>query len=94
MKRFALHITNYVGYLTACGVLGSLWGRLFGFIFEDFLSDEDYAVEHPKKWILGFFAILILAFISGYLLIKKPLDWLVSKFDKKIDDFADEKEWD
>ena len=42
-NKMVLHITNWIGCYTASYLLGGLWGKLFGFLFEDFVSDEGYA---------------------------------------------------
>lgn len=94
-KKMVLHITNWIGCYTASYLLGGLWGKLFGFLFKDFLSDEGYATEHPKKYLLGAIGIILLAFLSGLLLISKPISWIMSKIDNKIEEhFDDEEEWD
>lgn len=94
-KKMVLHITNWIGCYTASYLLGSLWGKLLGFLFKDFLSDEGYATEHPKKYLLGVIGIILLAFLSGLLLISKPIRWVMSKIDNKIEEhFEDENEWD
>lgn len=94
MKRIILHVTNWVGYYIAIGTLSDLWGKLFGYLFEGFLSDESYAAEHPRKYLLGVIGILLLAILSGYIVIYMPLSYLMKKLDNKIEDFADENEWD
>ena len=94
MKRIILHVTNWVGYYIAIGTLSDLWGKIFGYLFEGFLSDEGYATEHPKKYLLGVIGILLLAILSGYVVIYMPLSYLMKKLDNKIEDFADENEWD
>ena len=94
MKRIILHVTNWVGYYIAIGTLSDLWGKIFGYLFEGFLSDEGYATEHPKKYLLGVIGILLLAILSGYVVIYMPLSYLMKKLDTKIEDFADENEWD
>lgn len=94
MKRIILHVTNWVGYYIAIGTLSDLWGKIFGYLFEGFLSDESYAAEHPKKYLLGVIGILLLAILSGYVVIYMPLSYLMKKLDNKIEDFADENEWD
>ena len=94
MKKIILHVTNWVGYYIAIGTLSDLWGKLFGYLFEGFLSDESYAAEHPKKYLLGVIGILLLAVSSGLLVIYMPLSYLMKKLDNKIEDFADENEWD
>ena len=94
MKRMALHITNWVTYLVANSLLGKLWGRLFGYLFRGFLTDEAFAEQHPKKYLLGAIGVAILAIASSMLIIWFPLTQLMNFFDKKIEDFADDKEWD
>lgn len=94
MKKMILHVTNWVGYYIAIGTLGDLWGKLFGYLFEGFLSDESYAAEHPKKYLLGVIGILLLAILSGYVVIYMPLSYLMKKLDNKIEDLEDENEWD
>ena len=95
MKKMILHVTNWVGYYIAIGTLGDLWGKLFGYLFEGFLSDESYAAEHPKKYLLGVIGIILLALLSGLLLIAKPISWIMSKIDNKIEEhFEDKNEWD
>ena len=94
-NKMVLHITNWIGCYTALYLLGGLWGKLFGFLFEDFLSDEGYATEHPKKYLLGVIGIILLALLSGLLLISNPISWIMSKIDNKIEEhFEDEEEWD
>ena len=94
-NKMILHITNWIGCYTASYLLGGLWGKLFGFLFKDFLSDEGYATEHPKKYLLGVIGIMLLALLSGLLLISKPIGWVMSKIDNKIEEhFEDEEEWD
>lgn len=94
MKRFGLHVTNWVAYVVSCSLLGKLWGTLFGFLFRGFLTDEGYAAEHPKKYLLGAIGIILLAVVSGMIVVVLPLKLLVNKMDSKIDEFADDKEWD
>lgn len=94
MKKIILHVTNWVGYYIAIGTLSDLWGKLFGYLFEGFLSDESYAAEHPKKYLLGVIGILLLAILSGYVVIYMPLSYLMKKLDNKIEDLEDENEWD
>lgn len=94
MKRIGLHVTNWVGFVVANALLGRLWGMLFGFLFRGFLTDEGYAAEHPKKFLLGAIGIVLLAVLSSFIVIYYPLKALCEFFDKKIDDLADEKEWD
>lgn len=94
-KKMVLHITNWIGCYTASYLLGELLGKLFGYLFEGFLSDESYAAEHPMKYLLGVIGIILLAFLSGLLLISKPISWVMSKIDNKIEEhFEDENEWD
>ena len=94
MKRMGLHLTNWVGFIVMNSLLGSLWGKLFGFLFEGFLTDEAYAEQNPTKFLLGVIGIMLLAVLSGLLIIWYPLKFVMEFFDKKIDEFADEKEWD
>lgn len=94
MKKIILHVTNWVGYYIAIGTLSDLWGKLFGYLFEGFLSDESYAAEHPKKYLLGVIGILLLAILSGYVVIYMPLSYLMKRLDNKIEDLEDENEWD
>ena len=94
MKKIILHVTNWVGYYIAIGTLSDLWGKLFGYLFEGFLSDESYAAEHPKKYLLGVIGILLLAILSGYVVIYMPLSYLMKKLDNKIEDLEDQNEWD
>lgn len=96
MKKILLHVTNWVGYYIAIGTLGDLWGKLFGYLFEGFLSDESYAAEHPKKYLLGAIGITLLAIVSGLIVIWAPLNYLMKKIDNKIEDHfeEDENEWD
>lgn len=93
MKRIGLHVTNWVGYLIANSLLGSLWGKLFGFLFKGFLTDEAYAKQHPKKYLLGAIGIILLSVLSGLVIIWWPLTKLMEFFTKKIEDL-DDKEWD
>ena len=93
MKKIILHVTNWVGYYIAIGTLSDLWGKLFGYLFEGFLSDESYAAEHPKKYLLGVIGILLLAIVSGYVVIYMPLSYLMKKLDNKIEYLEDENEW-
>lgn len=96
MKKILLHVTNWVGYYIAIGTLSDLWGKLFGYLFEGFLSDESYAAEHPKKYLLGAIGITLLAIVSGLIVIHAPLSYLMKKIDSKIEDHfeEDENEWD
>lgn len=94
MKRTGLHVTNWVGFVVANAILGKLWGMLFGFLFKGFLTDEAYAEQHPKKYLLGAIGIILLAVLSSFIVIYYPLRALSEFLDKKIDDLADEKEWD
>lgn len=96
MKKILLHVTNWVGYYIAIGTLSDLWGKLFGYLFEGFLSDESYAAEHPKKYLLGAIGITLLAIVSGLIVICAPLSYLMKKIDSKIEDHfeEDENEWD
>lgn len=94
MKRIALKGANYAAYLVGCGVLGRLWGMLLGFCFKGFLEDEGYAAEHPKKYLLGVIGVILLSVAGSACLIGIPLNWIREKLDLKIDEFADEKEWD
>ena len=94
MKRIALHVTNWVSYLVANALLGKLWGMLFGFLFRGFLTDEGYAADHPRKYLFGVIGIILLAVLSSLLVIWWPLSKLMEFLDKKIEDVADEKEWD
>ena len=94
MKRIVLHVTNWTGYLVANSLLGDLWGRLFGFLFKGFLTDEGYAAEHPKKYLLGVIGVMVLAIFSGMIVIWWPLTKLMEFFTEKIEDLSDEKEWD
>ena len=94
MKRLALKGLNYCGYLVTCGLVGRLIGTLAGAIFKDFLQDEDYAENHPKKYLLGVLAIVSVAMLITYLVIYWPLNYLMKAIDSKIDAFADDKEWD
>ena len=94
MKRMGLHLTNWIGFIVANAMLGRLWGMLFGYLFKGFLSDEAYAANHPKKFFLGTVGIMLLASVSSVVVIYYPLKRLCEFFDKKIEDFADDKEWD
>ncbi|MBO7449886.1 MAG: hypothetical protein J6U54_05905 [Clostridiales bacterium] len=94
MKRIGLHVTNWVGFVVANAQLGRLWGMLFGFLFRGFLTDEGYAAEHPKKYLLGAIGIVTLCVVSSFIVIYIPLNALCEFLDKKIDNLADEKEWD
>ena len=67
---------------------------LLGFCFKGFLEDEGYAVEHPKKYLLGVIGVILLLVAGSVCLISIPLNWIREKLDLKIDEFADEKEWD
>ena len=93
-KRTGLHLTNWIGFVVANGLLGRLWGMLFSFLFRGFLSDEAYAAEHPKKYLLGAIGIIILTVASSFIVIYWPLKTLCDFLDVKIDSFADEKGWD
>lgn len=96
MKKMILHVTNWIGYYIAIGTLGDLWGKLFGYLFEGFLSDESYAAEHPKKCLLGVIGITLLTVVSGLIVIWAPLNYLILKIESKIEDHfeEDENEWD
>ena len=94
MKRIALKVTNYVAWFVASSLLGKCWGKLFGWLFIGFLTDEAYAEAHPKKYLLGVIGILLLICVSAYVVISLPINWLWNKTDKMIDDFADDKDWD
>lgn len=94
MKRVAMHLGNYAGYLSACGLVGYLIGRIFRFLFKDFLTDEDYAQSNPVKYLLGVFGILAISMLLTTCVILYPLEWIRNKLESKIDDFADDKEWE
>ena len=94
MKRLALKITDWVAFMIAASQLGRLWGTLFTYLFKGFLEDETFAENHPKKYLLGAMGIVLFAGLSGWLVVAMPLKWLFSKSIDKIDEFADDHEWD
>ena len=95
MKLF-LHVLNYVGYyagLTAgVTLLSTIWWKLW-----KFASDEDYASNHPKMYLLKFFAVLGLEMVVGIAVIWYPLTKLMEWIDGKIDsdkEKEEDDEWD
>lgn len=94
MKRLALKITDWVAFMIAASQLGRLWRTLFTYLFKGFVEDETFAENHPKKYLLGAIGIVLLTVLSGYFVVVMPLQWLFSKSLDKIDEFADDHEWD
>ena len=93
MKLF-LHVLNYVGYyagLTAgATLLSKIWWKLW-----KFASDEDYASNHPKMYLLKFFTVLALEMVVALAVIWWPLSKLMEWIDSKIDSSEEkDEEWD
>lgn len=94
MKKLILHVTNWTGYLTLCGVGGKLVSKLFEKLFGGFLKDEDYANNHPWVYLLGVIGILLLAVAFATAIVWYPLTKLMHWIDSKIEKIPDEDEFD
>lgn len=88
-----LHILNWAGYYTGIAVGGTIFSKLWWGLWK-FASDEDYASNHPKMYLLKFFVVMILGMVLAIAIIWWPLTKLMEFIDSKIekpeeDDFLD-----
>ena len=93
MKRLGLHAVNWLGYFIGIDIGSTLFSKIWWKLWK-FVSDEDYASNHPKMYLLKFVAVLLLGFGIGMAIVWYPLSKLMEWIDSKIDTYADEKEWD
>lgn len=88
MLKFAAKILNYAGYLVGINVLGSWFADFYYGLF-GFISDEQYATEHPKMYILKVIAVMLLGSAIAMAIIWWPLTKIMEWIDDKIDKFFD-----
>lgn len=79
-----LHVLNYAGYYTGLLAGGTLFSRLWWGLWK-FASDEDYASNHPKMYLLKFFAVFLLGTALVIAIVWWPLTKLMEFIDSKID---------
>ena len=95
MKQIILKVTNGVAYIGTCYGIGSLLGWIVNKLFGDFLTDEAYAEQHPYRYLLAVFGILVCELIIGLAIIYGPLMMLYKFIDSKIDGLdSKDEEWD
>lgn len=92
MLKMVLHVANWIGFYTSCGIAGKLSGNLFGRLFRRFLTDEAYAAEHPKKYLAGVAGICTVAIATTVALVWVPLKWIMDFIDSKIEEIPDKKD--
>lgn len=92
--NFLLHVLNYVGYFTGLSVGATIFSNVWWKLWK-FVSDEDYANNHPRMYLFKFFAVLALEMIVAMAIIWYPLTKIMQWIDAKIDSNEDEEnEWD
>ena len=95
--KIATKILNYAGYLIGCNVLGTWFAKLYWSLFK-FLTDEDYASEHPRMYLLKFGAALafgtILALVIVWYPLTKAFEWINRKIDSHFDKEKEDEEDD
>lgn len=79
-----LHILNWVGYYTGLWAGATIFSNLWWGLWK-FVSDEDYANNHPNMYLLKFFAVLILGMALVLGIVWWPLTKLMELIDSKID---------
>lgn len=94
MKRKALKGLNWMGYYVASFGCGYLFGKLIGKIFSRVLTEEVMKTKPVLFW--GMYILFWILIIGSSIIyaIANPLGKLVDLINSKIDDFADDKEWD
>ena len=94
MKRFMLKTLNYVGYMATSYGAGYLFGRLFSLLFKRIWTEEVLKTKPVLFYgtvILYYTLLTVFAFAWITIIpVKKVFDLIESK----IDDYADEKDWD
>lgn len=94
MKRFGLKVANGVGHIVASFGAGFVFGKLMGLIFSRILTEETMESKPVLFWGMYVLYLLLLAGFALTWSLIWPASIIYDWIDKKIDDFADEKEWD
>lgn len=95
MKKNFLRGANYGGYILGCMVEGTAIGTIIRKVFSRVLTEE---VKKTNPKLFYVMTVLYVATIVGgcglSFLISQELYKLTEKIDSKIDDLAEEKEWE
>ena len=94
MKRFALKTLNGFGWTLSSIGAGWLFGKIFSILFRGIWTEEVKETKPVLFWgTVTLYYLLLAAFSVAWvtvLPVVKIYDWI----DSKIDEVADEKEWD
>lgn len=94
MKRFALKTLNTGCYLASSVGAGWLFGKIFSILFKGIWTEEFKRNKPVIFWgtvVLYYLLLTVFALAWGTIL---PVAKLYEFIDSKIDELADEKEWD
>ena len=102
MIKVICKILNYAGYLVGCTVLGDWFGKMYyGLPLFRFISDADYAEEHPKMYLLKVAGVIaagtLLALAIVWFPLTKAMKWiddLIEKHFEKKEVENEDKEWE
>ena len=94
MKRFALKTVSTVGYVGVSAGAGWLFGKVFSILFRKIWTEEFKENKPVIFWMSVILYYLLLAAFSVAWALASPLAKIYELVDSKIDDLADEKEWD
>ena len=94
MKRFALKTANTIGYLGASYGAGWLFGKVFSILLRRVWTEEFKMNKPVIFWsTVVLYYLLLIAFSVAWITFS-PIVKLYEMVDSKIDELADEKEWD
>ena len=94
MKRFALKTLATTGHIGMSYVAGYAFGKVLSALFSPVLTEETYESKPVLFWgCFVLYMILLVGFPVVYAFVW-PANKIYNKVLSKIDDLADEKEWD
>jgi hypothetical protein len=94
MKRFGLKTLNTLGYWGTSWGAGWLLGKVFSILFGKIWTEEVKETKPVLFWTTAILYYILLAAFSVFWTTMGPIGKLYDKINSKIDELAEEKEWD
>lgn len=96
MLKVVLKSFNYAVYLIGCSVFGDWFAKFYYGLF-GFITDADYAEQHPKMYIAKLIGVMVIGIVLATAVVWYPLtclmEWLNKKIDKHFDDKDEKDDW-